>query len=272
MEFVGADLGSRFVKLAIFSRQSGKLRLEIIDTIKFYREYGDYEESVGFKLKLNFVSPSSRWVSTGYGRNNIKIHGTEVISEFLAHSIYAIFQTELKDFILLDLGGQDSKVIYVKAGKVRDFVANDRCAASTGRYLENMARVLGMSLEEMSGYYEDAVQLSSTCAIFGESELIGLMANGEKPERLAAGVNHSIVKRFLPLLRKYPPCPLCLSGGVAKSKAIPEILKSMGFSTVIVLPLSQFSGSLGALIWGLEKEGRNEVEAFRRALLEFSSL
>ncbi len=254
MHFVGADLGSRSVKLAIFDDTKPSLDLRIIDTIKFYREYGTYEQDTGFRIQLDFIPSDACWISTGYGRNNLRIQQAEIISEFRAHTLYAIFQTELSNFILLDLGGQDSKVVFVEDAQVANFVANERCAASTGRYLENMARVLGMSLQEMSIYYKDPINLSSTCAIFGESELIGHLARGESPERLAAGVNHSIVKRFLPLTNKYPSNLLCLSGGVAKNKAIVEILKNKGYK-VIVLPLPQYSGALGTLISGLQTEG-----------------
>ena len=165
---------------------------------------------------------------------------------------------------MLDLGGQDSKVVLVERGNVKDFVSNDRCAASTGRYLENMAQVLGMSLKEMSSHYKEPIKLSSTCAIFGETELIGLLASGKKPERLAAGVNYSIIRRFLPLIKKYPSYPLCLSGGVAQNKAITKILKSRELN-VIALPFPQFGGALGTLLWGLRSK-KIDTTVIRKAL------
>ena len=82
-----------------------------------------------------------------------------------------MFLTGLTSFTLLDLGGQDSKVALVREGRIVDFLTNDKCAASTGRYLENMAAALNISLEELGRHHSNPVELISTCAVFGESEL-----------------------------------------------------------------------------------------------------
>jgi len=104
-------------------------------------------------------------VSTGYGRNNVNVENATVILELKAHTYGAVWQTGLDDFTLLDIGGQDSKVISVRNGKMADMVLNDKCAASCGRYLENMANILGIGLEELAGYHENPVELNSTCAV-----------------------------------------------------------------------------------------------------------
>ena len=121
--------------------------------------------------------------------------------------------TGLDHFILLEVGGQDTKVLYVKDGRVFDFLTNDRCAAGTGRYLENMARFLKMPLTEFAAAWQDPVEISQTCAIFGESELVGHLLEGVDPARIAAGVNASVARRALAMVRRYR-CPtlVCVGG------------------------------------------------------------
>jgi predicted CoA-substrate-specific enzyme activase len=130
----------------------------------------------------------------------------------------------LREAVILDVGGQDAKALYVREGRLQDFAVNDRCAASSGRFLENMARVLGISLEELGRYWENPVRLSSTCAVFGETELIGLMGEGCPMESLAAGVNWAVAGRLLPLLARFPPLRLVLTGGGAYNAALCRIL------------------------------------------------
>jgi len=187
-------------------------------------------------------------VATGYGREMAQLTGADTISEILAHTDGAALQTGLDTFVLIDLGGQDSKVIVVRKGEVADFWTNDRCAASTGRYLENMARILKLSLDEIAGYHENPVVLSTVCAVFGESELLAKMANGIPVERLAAGVNHALVSRFEHYLDGYRNLPVVLTGGLAKSAAIRNIVESRFQRRVVIPKQSQFNGALGCLL------------------------
>lgn len=260
----GVDLGSRSVKLALMEgeergnsqeRDSWRiLRLEKIDTIRFYREYGRKEEG---KLKVDFralgLPQVERVISTGYGRNTLELAGGTAIPELKAHVLGAVWQTGLKDFTLVDLGGQDSKIIQVLKGKMTDFLTNDKCAASSGRYLENMSTVLGISLEELGGYEADPVELSSTCAVFGESELIGRIVEGYPISRLAAGVNATIIKRILPLLRSFSGETLVFTGGVAYNTAVRKLLAEGSRREVIVPAEPQFNGAIGCCLYGLKE-------------------
>lgn len=247
----GIDLGSRSVKIALMHKYGEEarfdiLRLESLDTIRFYREYGRKQ---GEQLAVNFAAlglPAvDRLISTGYGRNTLELAGGQAIPELKAHVLGAIYQTGLMDFTLIDLGGQDSKIIQVRKGKMIDFLTNDKCAASSGRYLENMASVLDVTLEELGQYYDTPVELNSTCAVFGESELIGKIVEGYPLAELAAGVNATIVKRILPLLRSFPGDVLVFTGGVAYNQAVAKLLE-VGSSRRIVIPAEpQFNGAIG---------------------------
>ena len=252
----GIDLGSRSVKIALMrSGVEGEgfeiLRLESLDTIRFYREYGRKQ---GEKLVVDFEALGlpvvDHLVSTGYGRNTLELAGGEAIPELKAHVLGAIYQTGLKDFTLVDLGGQDSKIIQVRKGKMIDFMTNDKCAASSGRYLENMASILDVSLEELGQYAETPVELNSTCAVFGESELIGKIVEGFPLAELAAGVNVTIVKRILPLLRTFTGELLVFTGGVAHNLAVGKLLEVGSGKKVVIPKEPQFNGAIGCCVEG----------------------
>ena len=146
------------------------------------------------------------------------------------------------------MGGQDSKVLYVKDGRVFDFLTNDRCAAGTGRYLENMARFLKMSLPEFARAWREPVDISHTCAIFGESELIGRLLEGDPPARIAAGVNASVARRALLMVRRYPCRTLVFVGGVARNQAVVRLLQAGGDYQLLTPPFPQFNGALGCCL------------------------
>ncbi len=222
-------------------------------TVDFYRDYGRMEGGelcVAFD-RLGMHPEAGGLTVTGYGRNTVRVKGANVIPEVKAHALGAVMQTGLKDFTLLDIGGQDTKVIRVAGGMMEDFAMNDRCAASSGRYIENMAAILGMDLDEISRHHERPVKLSATCAIFGESEIIQKIAEGVPPEELAAGVNLTIVRRVLPMLNRFRGGPVLFSGGVARNGAVAKLLEEHSRREVIVLPDPAFNGAIGCAVSSL---------------------
>ena len=149
------------------------------------------------------------------------------------------------DFTLIDIGGQDTKVVKIVQGRMVDFQTNDKCAASSGRYLENMAAVLDISLDEMGQHYKDPVTLSSTCAVFGESEVIGCLAEGKPIEAICAGVNYSVVRRVMPDVRRMPSGHYVLSGGVGRNNAVRHLLEQELRTKLIVPENHFFLGAIG---------------------------
>jgi len=251
--FCGIDLGSRSVKLVLMDHNSVQSS-EIFETVQFYRQYGrPTPAGLVVDFKAVGMGEGSDVVATGYGRNTINIVGATVIAELKAHTVGAIWQTGLTNFTVLDLGGQDSKVIKVRNGKMVDFATNDKCAASTGRYLENMATVLGISLAELSSYRENPVELSATCAIFGESELIGRIVEGYSVAELSAGVNYTIFKRIKPMLTSLKSETIIFTGGVALGSAIGKIIEAELGVKVIVPQYPQLNGAIGCAVHGQEK-------------------
>lgn len=250
MLLCGIDLGSRNVKIALME-DNKVIKTASYDTINFYKHNAVKKNQ---QLYIDFSTLDfprfDRVVSTGYGRLTVKLAGADTIPEIKAHYLGALYQCGLKDFTLLDLGGQDSKIIKVSGAKMVDFVTNDKCAASSGRYLENMAAVLGIDLEQLSKYHENPVDLSSTCAVFGETELIGKIVEGYSLQELAAGINYTIFKRIQPWLKKLGYNPLVFVGGVAKNTALAEIIKKELGASVIIPSLPQYNGAIGCCIYG----------------------
>lgn len=246
---LGVDAGSREVKLAI-SDGAQIVFTARMDTIKFYIELKSGGAGLDIK-KLNALSQAPdfrRLVSTGYGRNNVNVEGGFVIPEINAHVSGALFQTGLTDFTLVDLGGQDTKVVNVKGGMVDDFMMNDKCAAGSGRYLENIAHALDVSMSELGKCHEDPAVLSNTCATFGESEVIELVSEGVPVENILAGANRSVVSRLLPMVVKYRPKVIVATGGVAKNEAIREMLAEETGAEVIVPGDPQLNGAIGCCL------------------------
>jgi len=254
---LGLDFGSRFVKL-VYNRSGGTLGRRKLDSLTFYRDYlgrnGDGRLEVDWK-RLGLAPPESL-VATGYGKELLKEH-FPTITEIRAHFLGARRQTGLEHFVLLEMGGQDTKVLYVKEGRVFDFLTNDRCAAGTGRYLENMARFLHLPLAQFARAYEEPADISHTCAIFGESELIGHLLRGVSPERIAAGVNASVARRAHLMVRRYPCATLVFVGGVARNRAVVQLLKERSGLQVLVPPHPQFIGALGC--WWEARQRLEEV-------------
>jgi predicted CoA-substrate-specific enzyme activase len=191
-------------------------------------------------------------VGTGYGRVRIPF-ADENVSEITCHGIGA-FHLNPADRTLIDIGGQDCKVIRISPkGKVVDFAMNDKCAAGTGRFFEGMARVLEISLtdiSELSLSSSDPAQISSQCTVFAESEVITLLNEGVSIEDIAAGINEAIAARLSSLVRKVGlEEEVSVSGGCAKNEGLMHALeKKLG---VEVKPLSmdpQIIGALGAAL------------------------
>ncbi|RKD29481.1 acyl-CoA dehydratase activase [Thermohalobacter berrensis] len=248
MKILGIDLGSREVKVVLM--KEGKIAKKFkVSTMSFYRDYCSYDGKIIVNIEKLNIGNIDIGVSTGYGRNNTDLKTFKPINEIKAHVYGALYQTGFKNFTLLDVGGQDVKVIKVEKGVVTDLELNDKCAASCGRYLENMSAILEIPLEDMFKYHKNPVDINSTCAVFSESELIGKIAEGVNIESLCAGINYSLYKRLRPIIVKFRGEKLILSGGVAYNTALKEYL-SNDFNEVITLNEPQFNGAVGCCFYG----------------------
>lgn len=268
MTGLGIDLGSRQAKFAAFDGDS-LLWLRDVPTIPFYRQYGSVVDG---RLQIDFAAmdladpeliEQAQIVITGYGRNTLALEHARVVPEIQAHLAGARWQSGRNTFTLLDLGGQDSKVARLENGVLSDFVMNDKCAASSGRYLENMAAVLEVSLDELSRHADNPVPLDATCGIFGESELIGKIIEGHPLENLCAGVNRTLIKRVMPMLHRFPRDTIILTGGVALNRAFRQMLHEETGADIVVPRHPQHNGAIGCALLANNQTDNNPQDRDR---------
>ena len=195
--------------------------------------------------ELNFI------ISTGYGRNAVTF-ANKAVTEIICHAKGVNFLIP-EARTVIDIGGQDSKVIGVREdGTVSDFVMNDKCAAGTGRFLEVMAVVLGLDIEEMgpiSLTSKGPCNITSTCTIFAETEMVSLRADGRTREDIVAGIHRAVASRVVVMgktvgYRKQ----VVFTGGVAKNLGVKHFLEA-GIGLPILIPEQpQIVGALGAAL------------------------
>ncbi|MEE8471128.1 MAG: acyl-CoA dehydratase activase [Dehalococcoidia bacterium] len=161
---------------------------------------------------------------------------------------------------VIDIGGQDSKVIQVREdGTVSDFVMNDKCAAGTGRFLEVMAGALGLDIEEMgpiSLTSKEPCLISTTCTIFAETEMVSLRADGRTREDLVGGIHKAVASRVAVMGRTVGYREqVVFTGGVAKNLGVKDSLEAAIGLPILIPEEPQIVGALGAaLLAGTELE------------------
>ncbi len=193
-------------------------------------------------------------VSTGYGRSLIESVDRN-ITEITCHSV-GVNHLNPDIRLLIDVGGQDSKVIRIGAnGRPENFELNDKCSAGTGRFLEVMAGVLEISLSEFGQLAlksENPCDISNTCTVFAESEVVGHIGAGKRVEDIAAGIHASMASKIASLSRRVRSTgPFGLTGGVALNPAFVHYLSTELDASIWVPEEPQLTGALGAAILGL---------------------
>ena len=195
-------------------------------------------------------------VATGYGRESIDI-GEKSVTEITCYGRGAhYFDPEVRTIV--DVGGQDSKVIRInESGRVMDFAMNDKCAAGTGRFLEVMARALEIELDKMgplSVESEREVAVSSTCTVFAESEIVGLVAAGYETRDIINGIHLAIAGRVAAMVGRVGVEPaVMMAGGVAKNIGVVKALEYKLGLSLEVPPEPQIVGAVGAALMAAEK-------------------
>jgi predicted CoA-substrate-specific enzyme activase len=202
-------------------------------------------------------------VATGYGRRLVR-PASRHVTEITCHA-RGVFATTGHGGTLLDVGGQDSKVIQVGPdGRVVDFAMNDKCAAGTGRFLEYTAARLDVPLDELGPRAcaaEAEHPISSTCTVFAESEIISLIAHGVPVDGILRGLHRSLVSRLVAMVRALGVRPpLMLSGGVARNTALRLMLEQDLGVPVVVPSQPQLMGALGAALIALAEQGSEAAQ------------
>lgn len=251
----GIDIGSRSIECAIYNG-TDIISAETTDTGATPTENAE----ALFQESLNAIGITAEMVehttATGYGRNYYP-KADSISSEILCHAAGVHFYHPDARTVI-DIGGQDSKMMQLDSnGKVQNFVMNDRCAAGTGKFIEMVAKTVVVDLHkcgEMALSTDSASDISSMCAVFAESEIIGLLHKGTPVETILKGVFKSVAKRIMGMAGKIPVVEkIIFTGGVALNQGVVKAIETECGSIIHIPQSPQFTGAVGAAISAFKK-------------------
>jgi len=275
--FWGVDCGSAEIKVAALDRAGRLLTLRRCRTLFPLVEHvhrglaGQHEElspiidddreRLPQDGRLPRLRPGHKVFATGYGRHHIGFAQGQ-LTEIKAHFLGVQHQLGLQhDYTIIDIGGQDAKVIRATPTRVEQFAINRKCAAGTGAYIEELAHRLQVpmhALPQLAAGHDRELTLNSYCTVFSGQEVIKLLMQGERVENLIHALYRSVVKRVLEMTA-IDTGTLVFSGGVMSHHAILMPLFAERFAAVrtVLAPHAQFCGALGAAIHGLNEESND---------------
>jgi len=236
---LGIDIGASYTKAVLFS---GKIEKKLVIKTAFKPRQAIEQAKAQF-------SEYDKIVATGFGRELVT-DADKIITEITAFGRGASF-IDSSVRTIIDIGGQDSKIIKVNNGKVDRFVMNDRCAAGTGNFIEKIAQAMSLTLEEFGNLAVKSDRpeiIDSLCVVMAESEILSLVGQGKRSEDIAAGVCDSLIRRIDGIGSQIGiEEPILFCGGGALN---PGLVKSMRriLGEVIIPQDPQFIGALGAAL------------------------
>lgn len=257
--FAGIDIGSTAVKIVVVDadRQIIGSKVAATGALVFKNAQTAFLNLLGeIGLERKHVTYLT---TTGYGRK-LFLDADETISEITANAVGA--REAGKPFgtirTIINIGGQDSKGISLdENGNVTNFAMNDRCAAGTGRFLDMAARNLEIEVDDLGPFHFAAkgipAAVNATCAVFAESEIIGLLGNGHEREEIVKGIHFSIAKRTIRLVKKVGIEELIyFDGGPALNKGLVAALEDELGRRLVIPAIPQVTTAYGAALIGLE--------------------
>lgn len=195
-------------------------------------------------------------LATGYGRNSLENIADHQMSELSCHAKGAYFLFP-EVHTVIDIGGQDVKVLQIDNGIMTNFVMNDKCAAGTGRFLDVMARVLEVKVEDLGTLGAQStkyVAISSTCTVFAESEVISQLSMDTAKCDIINGIHHSVASRVAGLVHRVGLREqVVMTGGVAQNAGVVSALEQELGCKIHTSPLTQYNGALGAALFAYQK-------------------
>ena len=200
-------------------------------------------------------------LATGYGRNSLENFADHQMSELSCHAKGAAFLFPQVRTVV-DIGGQDVKVMRVENGAMTNFQMNDKCAAGTGRFLDVMARILEVDVNDLAVLGAQStkhVGISSTCTVFAESEVISQLSQGTDKRDIINGIHESVAGRVAGLAHRVGvQDQVVMTGGVAQNAGVVKALAAQLGHEVHTSPLTQYVGALGAALFDWQRYNRNK--------------
>lgn len=248
---VGLDCGSTWTKGAAVSDDGRVLALEVAPSGWDLKAAG-----LGLlsRLKTDLGEPSPKIAATGYGRARLD-EALAVITEISAHALGA---EKLRPGVraVIDVGGQDTKIITVDGGRPVEFVMNDKCAAGAGRFLDMILKRLELGHEALDALPEPAVpvRLNSVCAVFAESEILSLLASGRSRAEALCGAVGALAERTAALAGRLAlSTPIVMTGGLSACQRFTRRLQEALKLPVEPLESGFYAGAIGAALTALKQ-------------------
>ncbi|MEA3353909.1 MAG: acyl-CoA dehydratase activase [Campylobacterota bacterium] len=257
--FTGIDIGSTAIKISIIDEKQELVGHRISGSGSMFYKYAQ-QTLEELKKELEIKDEDIAYtVATGYGRKLFK-EADENISEITANAVGA--RAAAKEYgeikTIINIGGQDSKAISLdNEGNVNNFAMNDRCAAGTGKFLDACAMNLEIGVEELGEHHFKAdgtpLSINSTCAVFAESEIIGLLGNNHSVEDIVCGVHYSIAKRVVKLVKRVGVKEnIYFDGGPALNSGLVYAIENELSKEIFIPKYPQITTSFGAAIIGYD--------------------
>ncbi len=259
--YLGIDIGSISTKGVIIDENNNIIKSDYIET------NGNPIQAVKKLIELLKKNLDKSIVIKGIGTTGsarkligLLLDANIVKNEITAHAVGTLnYYKDVKT--ILEIGGQDSKIIFLDKGIITDYSMNTLCAAGTGAFLSSQAKRLGIKIEDFGSIAlksNNPVKIAARCTVFAESDLIHKAQVGYKIEDILAGLSKSIVINYLNNLakgKKIMP-PIVFQGGVSKNKAVLKYFKEILNEDVIVDYNSHLMGAIGIAI--LAKQNSND--------------
>lgn len=190
--------------------------------------------------------------ATGYGRVSVPF-ADKAVTEISCHGRGASWIFGQQNMCIIDIGGQDTKIIRVENGYAADFFMNDKCSAGTGRFLEVMGKTMELEPGEVCEMARNGggVKISSLCTVFAESEIISLIGRGESRANICHAVVDSIADKVASQSRKILKSSdfICLTGGLCECQYFVEILEKKLRAPISTNETARFAGAIGAALF-----------------------
>lgn len=246
---LGIDIGSTSVKAVVLA-DDGAVQAAIVaptgwSSVDAAARIRAVLEERGFDLE------PMRCVATGYGRVSVP-YANKTVTEITCHARGAAHIHDAPSLTVIDIGGQDTKIIRVENGKPTDFLMNDKCSAGTGRFLEIMGNTMGLRPQELCELARtgEGAPISSLCTVFAESEVVSLIGKGTPREDIAHSIVASIAEKVTSQASRLFKAdrPVCLTGGLCDCSYIVETLSDSLRTPVMAVPMGRYAGAVGAAL------------------------
>jgi predicted CoA-substrate-specific enzyme activase len=254
--FKGIDVGASTTKAVIINEKKSVLGYSVKYSGADFKAAAEKSFAEALKHARRKAQDHSFVVSTGYGRRNVTF-ANDTKTEISCHAKGSFFYFP-QAHTLIDIGGQDSKIIKVNdAGKRTGFKMNRKCAAGTGAFLEEMANRLKIKMEklnELAERSEKDIQIGSYCTVFSATEILTKIREGVEVSDLVKGIFTSVIKRALEM----DPLEgnIVMTGGVvAYNPFFVLMFEEKLRKKIFVPPLPQLTGAFGAALYALELKG-----------------